>query len=383
MSVQLIRKVRDRQPIRLAKIDYSNPISKYLVFSFEAGIGKRDLVSGLVGGAISSGVSVSAGKFGRQVNFSGSQASGAFAFGVHHGLDGATSATWDILVYFNTSNPTTHLFGQWDGFTQEWLVQANAGTMVWVPADGNGAGLARTRFDSASSLFPSAGWYRVIASWRGGTNYTVLVNGLDKTSTFSTVSSSASSIGTDNTSDTIQIGMVNGGSALNGSVVFARAWRRGFSLQECLGLHANPWQIFEPETIPLFFAIVAAQFARPTADSSTGTWTASTGSDLFAMLDETTADDGDYIITSGTSTCEVALTSLSDPASSADHIVRYRISATSGGITVRLRQGTTTIATWTHATAPTSLTTYTQTLTGGEADSITDYTALKLQFEAT
>ena len=154
---------------------------------------------------------------------------------------------------------------------------------------------------------------------------------------------------------------------------------------EVKSLSDNPWQVFAPleRHLPISFPVVAAQFARPTADSSTGTWTASTGSDLFAMLDETTADDGDYIITSGTSTCEVALTSLSDPASSADHIVRYRISATSGGITVRLRQGTTTIATWTHATAPTSLTTYTQTLTGGEADSITDYTALKLQFEAT
>lgn len=101
------------------------------------------------------------------------------------------------------------------------------------------------------------------------------------------------------------------------------------------------------------------------------------------MLDETTASDADYIVTTGASTCEVALGTLSDPASSTGHIVRYRISATGGGIIVRLRQGTTTIATWTHTTAPTSLTTYAQTLTSGEANSITDYTALKLQFEAT
>lgn len=133
----------------------------------------------------------------------------------------------------------------------------------------------------------------------------------------------------------------------------------------------------------LWIPVTTAQFSRPSADVSTGTWTASSGSDLYAMLDETAASDADYITTSGTSTCEVALTSLSDPASSAGHIVRYRISADSGGITVRLRQGTTTIATWTHATAPTSLTTYEQTLSSGEADSITDYTALKLQFEAT
>lgn len=129
--------------------------------------------------------------------------------------------------------------------------------------------------------------------------------------------------------------------------------------------------------------ITTAQYARPTSDVSTGTWTASSGSDLFAMLDETAASDADYIVTTGASTCEVALGTLSDPASSSGHVVRYRISADAGGITVRLRQGTTTIATWTHATAPTSLTTYAQTLTGGEADSITDYSTLRLQFEAT
>jgi hypothetical protein len=129
--------------------------------------------------------------------------------------------------------------------------------------------------------------------------------------------------------------------------------------------------------------IVTVQYARPTSDVTAGTWTASTGSDLYAMIDETVASDSDYIVTTGASTCEVALGSLSDPSSSTGHKVRYRLSATSGGITVRLRQGTTTIATWTHAPAPTSLTTYEQTLTGGEADSITNYAALKLQFEAT
>lgn len=125
------------------------------------------------------------------------------------------------------------------------------------------------------------------------------------------------------------------------------------------------------------------QYARPTSDVSAGTWTASTGSDLFAMLDETSANDSDYITTTSASTCEVALGSLTDPASSTGHIVRYRISATGGGIIVRLREGTTTIASWTHDPAPASLTTYSQTLSGSEADSITNYAALKLQFEAT
>jgi hypothetical protein len=128
---------------------------------------------------------------------------------------------------------------------------------------------------------------------------------------------------------------------------------------------------------------VVAQYAHPTADAATGAWTASTGADLFAMLDEAAADDADYISTTYASICEVALGSLSDPASSAGHKVRYRIAADAGAIIVRLRQGATTIASWTHNPAPTSLSTFEQTLSGAEADSITDYSALKLQFEAT
>jgi len=128
---------------------------------------------------------------------------------------------------------------------------------------------------------------------------------------------------------------------------------------------------------------VTAQYARPVADAATGAWTASTGSDLFAMLDEAAADDADYISTTYASICEVALGSLVDPASSAGHKVRYRIAADAGAIIVRLRQGATTIASWTHNPAPTSLSTFEQTLSGAEADSITDYSALKLQFEAT
>lgn len=134
-------------------------------------------------------------------------------------------------------------------------------------------------------------------------------------------------------------------------------------------------------TVSLVVGVVA-QYASPIADAATGAWTASTGTDLFAMLDEAAADDADYISTTYGSVCEVALGSLADPAVSSGHKVRYRIAADAGGVVVRLRQGTTTIASWTHDPAPTSLSTFEQTLSGAEADSITDYSALKLQFEA-
>lgn len=135
------------------------------------------------------------------------------------------------------------------------------------------------------------------------------------------------------------------------------------------------------ETITLAVGVVA-QYARPTSDVTTGAWVSSLGGSLAAAIDETIADDADYIGTTYGSTCEVALGSLADPAIGTGHKVRYRIAADAGAIVVRLRQGTTTIASWTHNPAPTSLSTFEQTLSGAEADTITDYSALKLQFEA-
>ena len=146
-------------------------------------------------------------------------------------------------------------------------------------------------------------------------------------------------------------------------------------------LALNPWQIFKGRRnfLP---AIATVQIARPVADLSNTGWVPSSGATLYPMIDETPASDADYISTTYASICEVALGGLSDPALSTGHIVRYRISATDGGIIVRLREGSTTIASWTHNPAPGSLTTYAQTLSGGEADSIINYAALKLQFEA-
>ena len=170
-------------------------------------------------------------------------------------------------------------------------------------------------------------------------------------------------------------------SPFNGFVYLAALWNRYLSPAEVKALAANPWQVFNPRRYAIG-APVTAQFARPTADASTGTWVSSLGGPLYAAIDEVTADDADYISTTYGSVCEVSLGSLIDPAVSAGHKVRYRLAADAGGIIVRLRQGSTTIAFWTHNPAPASLTTYEQTLSGAEADSITDYSALKLQFEA-
>jgi hypothetical protein len=124
---------------------------------------------------------------------------------------------------------------------------------------------------------------------------------------------------------------------------------------------------------------VSVQLLRPTSDITTGTWTPSTGASLFGVLDETPFDDADFITTSASSICEVKYSAGTDPVSSTGHIIRYRAKGTSGTLTVSLYQGATLIATQT-PTLTTSYQTFTMTLSSGEANSITDYTDLRLRF---
>jgi len=149
-------------------------------------------------------------------------------------------------------------------------------------------------------------------------------------------------------------------------------------------LTSNPWQIFKPRSIPLF-AGVTAQFLRPISDVSNSGWTPSSGSDLFAMIGETVRNDSTYIsATAPGALCEVLLgTSTGDPLSSINHLPRIVMSAGSGGIIVRLKQGATLIKAWTYASLTGTDTLYEPTLTSGEIDSITDYTDLRLQLETT
>lgn len=118
------------------------------------------------------------------------------------------------------------------------------------------------------------------------------------------------------------------------------------------------------------------------SDVSAGSWTPSTGATLFGVLDEYPASDADYVSTvTALDTFTVAAAAGDDPAVSSGYSVHYRLIGDGvSGVTVELLQGATTIASWTHDPAPTSWTQYDQTLSGAQADSITDHTALRFRF---
>jgi hypothetical protein len=134
------------------------------------------------------------------------------------------------------------------------------------------------------------------------------------------------------------------------------------------------------------------QFGRPEADISAGTWTKedNSGTDLWQAIDETSANDSDYVksaLAPSADTFEVRLSDLSDPLSTNEHIVRTRIGKSASGtidLVVSLRQGASTeIAAWTYPNIAEAATTIEETLTEGQRDAITDWADLRLRFVAT
>lgn len=168
-----------------------------------------------------------------------------------------------------------------------------------------------------------------------------------------------------------------GSFALTGSDAGLRAARRLAAEAGAFALTGND------TTLTLQGVPADPRYARPDSDVSVGAWLPSTGSVLADMIDETTADSTDYIYTTAPGACEIALGAVTDPATSSGQVVRYQVwSPEENALTVRLKQGATTIASWTHASLPTTPTIYAQTLSAAECDSITDYADLRFEFTA-
>ena len=131
--------------------------------------------------------------------------------------------------------------------------------------------------------------------------------------------------------------------------------------------------------------------ALPDSDiSNVGNWSdfrlGNQDTELWDELNEEPPDnDGTAVVSIGNPTTgdtfEVSLEDCPDPLKSDGHIVRFTAKGSSSNVKVRaeLRQGVTLIATTPQFIMSTSYQTFVYNLSGGEADSITDYTDLRVR----
>jgi len=115
----------------------------------------------------------------------------------------------------------------------------------------------------------------------------------------------------------------------------------------------------------------------------------------YTKIDETTADDSDYVRSHviplegvTTATMEVGLSTISDPSTGLAHRFRARAKKNSGGgytigFTIALKEGSNTRASATFSNIGSAFKTYEYTLSSAEADAITDYSNLSLLFTFT
>lgn len=136
---------------------------------------------------------------------------------------------------------------------------------------------------------------------------------------------------------------------------------------------------------------VSPQFARPVSLISNTGWVASSGTELWDMLDESIPDDaGTAVFTpapplaSPGNAFTVGLSPVTDPLSSTGHVIHIRGRKPQAGKridgTVELVDGSTVIATLTIANlASVTWTDYSYTLSAAQADAIVQYSALRLR----
>lgn len=202
-----------------------------------------------------------------------------------------------------------------------------------------------------------------ILCWNGGANLTVITPPATGWNTNTWVSSTLTLSGTPSSAAT---------NGTYGRFQYSSKYKCAFLLNS---LGEKLWAVKLANTDP-------PQLLAPVSDLSAGAWLPSAGGDLYAMLDEASADDADYIYTDSASACTIALAAGTDPAVSDGHILRYRLPPGNGNIAVALKQGTTTVASWGPHVLSNYAQDFAQTLSGAQADSITDYTALRVEFTA-
>ena len=127
------------------------------------------------------------------------------------------------------------------------------------------------------------------------------------------------------------------------------------------------------------------QYARPDADTSVGNWAASSGSSRYAMIDESSTNDSDYISVSGMGSAETIVLGLSDvdTPDSGTRTVVVRASEDSGfdavTLVITLKEGSTSKGSQSYDTGFSS----TANLSFNITSSISDYSNLNLTIAAT
>lgn len=333
-----------RQPKNVAKINFSDPITQGLVLAaYPVGSSFYDAVSGLFTSRNSGNnkhlASVDGDRYPAVHGAGASSTGGLFpsatgadkVAGVHSTFAEARLNSNATANYIFRSNDT----GTGDGFGIV-LDDINSVTNGFYYYANNGA---RTNSGSGVLGTDSENFAHRIALTVDGTNARYYAKNALARTVAETVLPNANA-----GRRTTMLG--SSGSQGLASCGILLVWSRVISLLEYKRLYDNPYIVFSSRIPTLLSSLSSPQILYPTGDVAGGTWLPSTGTDLFACVDETVASDADYIYTTVPGSYQefsFADGGAVDP-STGGH-VRYRLPAGTGTIVAVLKQGSTTLQT--------------------------------------
>lgn len=334
------RRSRTSQPQGAIGIDWSNPITRGLVSAVNIATGRDHVGNGvsLIGGA-----SYTPTPDGIGILSNGSSSYGLMNIN-QKTYSELTIVAVTIPVSLATSRTVVSVGHSSNAITIFRITTGNTdSSKIRFFLRGDDYGTLNALPDSTNTAFV-VGKKSVVSFYAKGTSGKCYcyINGIKDASSTTTIANTW-------TINRLSIGTTYfGGSTAdfyNGNTPLALLYERELSGEEHRALSDNPWQIFKPRSF-LLGSLTSPQILYPTGDVAGGTWLPSTGTDLFACVDETSASDADYIYT----TVPGSYQEFSFPdggavdPSTGGH-VRYRLPAGTGTITVILKQGSTTLQT--------------------------------------
>jgi hypothetical protein len=367
------RKVLGRQPQSALQINRNNPLGQHLVALINNGM-MMDCVN-------NNPVSIvgSIDKFNINNYITTGAASEGGANTVVAGpADVGTGNLTDFCIIegapqYSSGSIYRYACGTYDAVTGTGIfITHSTASYNWGAAD-VGSNLANS-IASASEKVPTTG-LQFLVHTRDGSNHRLYRNAVLKATRAGTNGNSSASPFCQNSLNTSVIFSTTGKISLSGR------FNKALSADEIASLYENPWQIFAPRRQLLYVSATSVQlsYLRPSSDITTGSWSPSTGTTLYGVLDEVTADDADYIQAATATGCEIKLSAGSTPTSRDNHTIKYRLLAGSGNIAVVLKCGSTTIKSWNHVLTG-SAQDFSQALSNAEATNITDYSDLRVTF---
>jgi hypothetical protein len=339
MPVQLIRKVRDRQPDRHVGIDLNNPLTSNLVCAYTPSldgiVGKNS-----VGKSYDTGQVVHS-KIGKAKKY---QASSSQYTSFKINAPVISNGFTIVMVAKKAASSGANRRGV--SMSSSTHLRANlqinaAGTSLEVAGclgeEGNNSYLLYTLPTLSDDYHVYVGYQYYTGSAAYGGLYVDGKFGVD-----AWIGNSSSFYGS---SSQFDIGrLMNNSTVYYGDwdgIAFAAIFNRRLTAGEIVSISANPWQIFEPETIPLFKPTGTGPVTHPTTGDVVGNTATVTGSALREAGAQTHPSTGDVV----GNTATVSGTALRYRAHATTGVVagltsnvtgtalRYRLHETTGAVT--------------------------------------------------